>query len=263
MVDIYDAATGAWSTDALAVPRRNLAATSVGTKALFAGGFGVNVRSREVDIYDTATDRWSSARLSLARSQLAATTVGDKAIFAGGMRSGRESEAVDIYDDATGAWSTATLSQARSDIGAASVGTLAIFAGGSSAVLSQLSDASIDAVTALVDIYDDATGSWSSATLNQIGAISATTGLGSKAIFVGGSSRLSNGRYYGPGQWLDIYDTTAGRWSAQTLPTERRSIVAAAVGDKALFAGGRLPPTASKTSPFSSAVHMYMLRRFR
>ena len=129
IVDIYDAATGIWSTDVLVEPRRNLATTSVGTKVLFAGGFGVNVRSRQVDIYDTATGRWNGAKLSLARSQLAATTVGDKAIFAGGMRSGRESAMVDIYDDATGTWSTARLPQARSNLGATSVGTLAFSPG--------------------------------------------------------------------------------------------------------------------------------------
>ena len=218
VVDIYDAATGIWSTDVLVEPRRNLAAASVGAKVLFAGGFGVNVRSRQVDIYDTATGRWSSARLSLARSQLAATTVGDKAIFAGGMRSGRESAVVDIYDDATGAWSTARLSQARSNLGATSVGTLAFFAGGSSALLSQLSDTPIAAAPALVDIYNDATGTWSAATLNQIGAISATAIGESKALFVGGSSRSGDGRYYGPGQWVDIYDATTGTWRAQTLP---------------------------------------------
>ena len=259
VVDIYDAATGVWSTDVLVQPRRNLAATSVGTKALFAGGFGVNVRSPEVDIYDTATGRWSSARLSLARSQLAATTVGDKAIFASGMRSGRESAVVDIYDDATGTWSTAVLPQARSKLGATSVGTLAFFAGGSSAVLSHLSDTPIAAAPALVDIYDDATGTWSTATLNQIGAISATAIAGSKALFVGGSSRSSDGRYYGPGRWVDVYDATTGTWHAQTLPQERQALVATAVGNRALFAGGYTPPSTPATAPYSAVVHLYVL----
>ena len=259
VVDIYDAATGIWSTDVLVEPRRNLATTSVGTKVLFAGGFGVNVRSRQVDIYDTATGRWSSARLSLARSQLAATTVGDKAIFAGGMRSGRESAMVDIYDDATGTWSTARLSQARSNLGATSVGTLAFFAGGSSALLSQLSDTPIAATPALVDIYNDATGTWSTAALNQIGAIAATTIGESKALFVGGSSRSGDGRYYGPGRWVDIYDATTGTWRAQTLPHERQALVATAVGNRALLAGGQTPPSTPTTAPYSAVVHVYVL----
>ena len=38
--DIYDGATGAWTTAQLSVARSQLAATSVGTKAIFAGGWG-------------------------------------------------------------------------------------------------------------------------------------------------------------------------------------------------------------------------------
>jgi hypothetical protein len=41
-VDLYDSATGTWSTAQLSVGRYNLAATSVGKVAIFAGGFGGN-----------------------------------------------------------------------------------------------------------------------------------------------------------------------------------------------------------------------------
>ena len=37
-VDLYNSATGAWSTAQLSVARRYLAATSVGNVAIFAGG---------------------------------------------------------------------------------------------------------------------------------------------------------------------------------------------------------------------------------
>ncbi len=39
-VDVYNGATGAWSTAQLSVARENLAAASVGNLALFAGGLG-------------------------------------------------------------------------------------------------------------------------------------------------------------------------------------------------------------------------------
>ena len=39
VVDIYNSATGAWTTAQLSVARSQLAATSVGTKAIFAGGY--------------------------------------------------------------------------------------------------------------------------------------------------------------------------------------------------------------------------------
>ena len=38
VVDLYDSATGTWSTARLSVARSRLAATSVGNMALFAGG---------------------------------------------------------------------------------------------------------------------------------------------------------------------------------------------------------------------------------
>jgi hypothetical protein len=39
VVDLYNSATGTWSTALLSVARYGLAATSVGQVALFAGGF--------------------------------------------------------------------------------------------------------------------------------------------------------------------------------------------------------------------------------
>ncbi|MCP3914133.1 MAG: hypothetical protein GY711_01090 [bacterium] len=53
-------------------PRTLSAATSVGTKAIIAGGYYTDV----VDIYDDTTGTWSVAALSVPRSQLTATTVG-------------------------------------------------------------------------------------------------------------------------------------------------------------------------------------------
>ncbi len=42
-VDLYNSATGIWSTAQLSVGRRQLSATSVGGVALFAGGYSGNV----------------------------------------------------------------------------------------------------------------------------------------------------------------------------------------------------------------------------
>jgi hypothetical protein len=39
VVDLYNSATGVWSTAQLSVARTELAATSVGNVALFAGGY--------------------------------------------------------------------------------------------------------------------------------------------------------------------------------------------------------------------------------
>ena len=41
-VDLYNSASGTWSTAQLSVARDSLAATSVGNVAIFAGGYGGN-----------------------------------------------------------------------------------------------------------------------------------------------------------------------------------------------------------------------------
>ena len=41
-VDLYNSASGTWSTGQLSVARYDLAATSVGNVAIFAGGYGGN-----------------------------------------------------------------------------------------------------------------------------------------------------------------------------------------------------------------------------
>ena len=79
-VDMYNSATGAWTTAQLSVARSSLAGTSVGNLAIFAGGYN----SKVVDLYNSATGAWSTAQLSVARYSLAATSVGNLAIFAGG-----------------------------------------------------------------------------------------------------------------------------------------------------------------------------------
>ena len=46
-VDVYNGATGAWSTAQLSVARQDLAAASVGNVALFAGGINSALLCRE------------------------------------------------------------------------------------------------------------------------------------------------------------------------------------------------------------------------
>src|SRR5205823_4849028 len=76
-VDIYDTQTGTWSIALLSQPRSSLAAATVGTKILFAGGVNPYdaTPSNVVDIFDTQTGIWSTAVLSQARWSLAGTAL--------------------------------------------------------------------------------------------------------------------------------------------------------------------------------------------
>lgn len=236
-VDVFDTATQTWSQLSLSVARSEFAATALGPYVLFAGGaLNATVPTAVVDVLDTRTMTWSTAALSQARSVLAATTVGTKALFAGGNAGGFStpvaSDVIDVYDSALGkpddpaAWSTAQLSVARAQMAAATVGTRALFAGG------------IDATSALatVDIFDDSTGTWSTANLSQarhLEQYAAATADG-RVYFGGGAidptPTLSD--------VVDVFDSTTDTWTTLTLSVPRASLVVEAVGDLVFFAGG-------------------------
>ena len=212
-------------TPTLSQARQWLSATTVGTKAIFAGGYSGSGGSNVVDIYDSVANTWAVATLSQARGYLSATTVGTKAIFAGGSPNSGYSNAVEIYDSSNNSWSTATLSQARSDLSPTTVGTKAIFAGGLSY---SLSDA--------IDIYDSSNNTWSTATLSQARSDLSATTVGTKAIFAGGSATTS--AIINASNIVDIFDSVANTWSTSTLSQARAFLAATTVGTKAIFAGG-------------------------
>jgi hypothetical protein len=99
-VDLYNSASSSWSTAELSVPRSEVAATSVGNVAIFAGGFTWGgMLSNAVDLYNSASGSWSTAELRVPRRNLAATSVGNVAIFAGGNSATQEVlSAVELYN---------------------------------------------------------------------------------------------------------------------------------------------------------------------
>ena len=236
-VDIFDTATQTWSQASLSVGRSEFAATAVGHYVLFAGGsLNATDPSAVVDVLDTQTMTWSTAALSQARSVLAATTVGTKAFFAGGNAGGfftpNPTDVIDVYDSALGhpgdplAWSTAQLSVPRAQMAGATVGPLALFAGG----------INITSALATVDIFDDSTGTWSTANLSQARHLEqyAAATLGSRVYFGGGAvdptPTLSDR--------VDVFESTTNTWTTLTLSVPRASLAVEAVGDLVLFAGG-------------------------
>ncbi|HEU5227781.1 MAG TPA: neuraminidase-like domain-containing protein, partial [Ktedonobacteraceae bacterium] len=239
-VDIYNAASGQWSTSKLSQARTTLTATAVGNLALFAGGEGTNfMASSLVDIYNATTGQWSTAQLSQARQKFAATSVSNLALFAGGLNnnaSGNVSDVVDIYNATSGQWSTAKLSQARTALTATSVGNLAFFAGG----------IPTNGASDVVDIYNATTGQWSTAKLSQPRSQLAATSVGNLALFAGGV--LPNGA----SDVVDIYNATSGQWSTAKLSQTRLSPAAASAGNLVLFAGGSSSSIVDTFSPINA-----------
>ncbi|MEE8469112.1 MAG: hypothetical protein V3T22_11695, partial [Planctomycetota bacterium] len=104
-----DTATGIWSTTQLSIARGWLAATTVGDKAIFAGGTddifaGPNgLYYDRVDIYDASSDTWSQDTLSVGRAYLTAATLRGRVMVAGGWRTPNESlSVIDIFDYTVG-----------------------------------------------------------------------------------------------------------------------------------------------------------------
>ena len=153
-------------------------------------------------------------------------------------------------------------------IAAAGVGSTALFAGGH--------DGSVD--SGVIDIYDGATDTWSTAKLSELRTGVVATTVGTKVLIAGGclndscsrlskvvdiydtatgtwtTAALSEGRdnlaatrigskvflAYGPGAVVEIYDDSTGAWSTAPLSLERVGLVATSVGSKAFFAGGQI-----------------------
>lgn len=150
-VNIYNAETGEWTAASLSEGGA-VRAVAVGSKLYFVGA-GV------MDIYDTAADSWTTLGLPDIRPFAGVAAVGNKIIVAGGMNlDNTPSSQVDIYDLSTGTWAMASLSLPRAFLNnAASMCGKAFFAGGGNF---NLNAGAWTTATNQVDIYDSATGEW-------------------------------------------------------------------------------------------------------
>jgi hypothetical protein len=168
-VDIYESATGRWTSARLSQPRSGAAIVSVGSRLIIAGGrIGTVLEdatgdtfTSSVDVYDGETAQWTTARLSVKRDQFATAAVGTLALFAGGFaplvldrHEHRLVNAVDIYEATSGIWSTASLSKARESPRAVVVGTQVLFIGG----VAGCSSCGSSPLPPVVDIYDSVGG---------------------------------------------------------------------------------------------------------
>ena len=124
--------------------KRNLAATTVGNYAIFAGGYASDsslTPYNDADAFDSSLTHTIPQGLDVARRFLAATTVGNYALFAGGQDSSSKQDAVDIYDSSLTKLTSQKLSRVRSWLAATTVGDYALFAGGNTGGVRKIVDA--------------------------------------------------------------------------------------------------------------------------
>ncbi len=88
----------------------------------------------------------------------------------------------------------------------------------------------------VVDIYDNATNSWSRASLNEGRMDHSATAVGNKIYFAGGTS----GYYSSLNviKTIDIFDGTTNSWSTSSLQEPKFSMASISFGNKIFWAGG-------------------------
>jgi hypothetical protein len=193
-VDIYDIATGSWSTAELSVPRWQIATIAAGNKVFFAGGGYYDDSDNgssynTVDIFDITTNQWSTGSLTGRRHNVAAATVGNKVFFAGGRTDDyldSVSNKVDIYDLATNAWSTANMSEGKDALTAVAANNKVYFAGGITGWKPLANNFFDYIVSNRIDVYDNATDSWSTSALNESKYYFAGIAVGNNIYWAGG-----------------------------------------------------------------------------
>ncbi|WP_424101162.1 LamG-like jellyroll fold domain-containing protein [Moorena producens] len=204
--------------------RYDLAATTVGSLAIFAageyGGFDPSY-SDAVDVFEyrngnLVEKQGHNLTLSVARRSLAATTVGNLAIFAGGYDGNSDVDTVDVFEYQNGTLvkheHNLELSVARSSLAATTVGNLAIFAGGRSDGGSYVDT---------VDVFEYQNGTLVKKdidlTLSEKGNLLAATTVGNLAIFAGGIN------YDGYSDAVDVFSIPSPSFSllpsSPELPT--------------------------------------------
>lgn len=221
----------------LSLARATLQAGTAGSKILFAAGWYGTTHSSRVDIYDTITHTWSTAELTEPlRDGMTVASVGPKILFAGG---GDDDwidvvSRVDMYDASNNTWSVAELSRARNYLSSATIGNKVFFAGGG--IWGPLTTGSTQLFhigSTVVDIYDNATNSWTTSTLSEGRFELSATTAGNKIFFAGGLKSI-----YTVSDKIDVYDASFGAWSESNLQELKTGQASVAFDNKIMWAGG-------------------------
>jgi len=135
-------------------------------------------------------------------------------------------------------WTYSSLSQKKRSMGAVAIGSKVWFAGGEYYVKN--GNGAERHVIDTVEIFDtkDQSKSFAKLSVARSGLNVATAG--GKIFFAGGIEGILPSGFFKVSDIVDIYDTSTGIWSVEKLSVARYEMVSTVVGDKVIFAGGRL-----------------------
>ena len=288
-IDAYDTSLTKSSPTDWSAERKNCGAASIGNHALFAGGGderGNKVQS-SVDAYDTSLTRSSAPALTGPRRVVGAAIAGDHALFAGGVNGSGDTtsyyKTVDAYSASLTRTSVDTMSSGNKySLKGTTVNKYALFAEEvrdsrveayspsltrvTVSPLSRSSPAYI-AATAVgnyaifsgscltADVYDGSLTKTTASILNRGRSSMAAVTVGDYALFAGGYSSTDTQPNYEDTDDVDACDSSLTRTTAAALSVKVSYLVAATVGDYALFAGGYMNRTSN--SGYSDTVDVY------
>jgi len=208
LTELYVPQKGAWTlTGALSDTRSGHTATLLPTgKVLAAGGQDFEVPRSSAELYESATGSWSTtASLLTARFDHTATLLQNgKVLVAGGSIDNTSSvSSAELYDPVTGTWTaTGSLAAARTDH------TATLLPNGKVLVAGGHSSVNTNNPMSSAELYDPATGTWSStgSLVTRRYNHTATLLPNGKVLIAGGQSNSSTSS-------SELYDPGTGTWT--------------------------------------------------
>ncbi len=241
--DIYDPATGVWTSGAPLLVATGLAAAGLepgGARIFVVAGRGSPNYLDDVQIYDVAANTWSAGADMPATTAFTHGDFGDDGRFyvIGGLdQPGGATGAVRIYDPATSTWSAGTpapTSRLVAGVARGSDGRLYVVEGKAGGTGS-------GAISARVDIYDPVGDTWTIGAAAPVAlanyGLAVTEDRGSLVV-VGGSLGASTFGAPYRGDVL-VYAVATDRWGTlPSLPNTRANVAAGVSGGVLSVMGG-------------------------
>jgi Secretion system C-terminal sorting domain/Kelch motif len=173
-----------------------------------------------------AKSQWAVDSLNTARAGIPVAVFGNKLVFGSG-----SGNSWDIFDVNSNVHTAGLLSFSRTNIAFAQTVNYAYFGGGKYGPYAD------PLYTKNVDVYNNATNTWSVANLSIARQVGGAGSIAEKVFFAGGLGRDFGGPVYLYNR-VDIFNSTTGVRTIAKLSKARSNIAVASAADKILFAGG-------------------------
>ena len=267
-VNALAATPGAWSpTGALVVARSRHTATLLPDgRVLVAGGQTVDLgnitTTATAEFYEPVTGTWSpTGSMTTPRSRHTATLLLDgKVLVAGGRNNNLATATAELFDPSTGTWTPTGMMNIPRDFHSAT-----LLADGRVLVTGGIStgDGKDNAVEKTAEIYDPATGVWSSVDhmAQARWGHSATALLDGTVLVAGGTGPAFDGNYT---VRAEIYNPQSNRWrNVDSMTTPRGFHLATLLPDgSVLVAGGLTLPHNERNVTSAAELFQPVTRRW-